>query len=72
MNKVAKEEDFESDIIKRISDFRIKKDLTKQELANTFGVSIYLLNKLLIHPNESRLSVWRKVTVGLGLKLSVK
>ncbi len=74
MNKIAKEKAkrFELGIIKRVLDYRSKKDLTKQELASAFGISMYLLNKLILNPDNSRLSVWKKVTAELGLKLSVK
>ena len=74
MNKVTADriKKFEFEIIKRVSDFRIKKNLTKQKLADALGISMYLLNKLVLHPNSSRLSVFKKVTAGLGLKLTVK
>jgi len=74
MNQITREKikSFESGIIKKVLDFRIRKNLTKQKLADVFGISMYLLNKLVTNPNNSRLSVFKKVTMGLGLKLSVK
>ena len=74
MNKVTTGaiKKFEFEILRRVSDFRIKKNLTKQKLADALGISMYLLNKLVLHPNSSRLSVFKKVTAGLGLKLTVK
>ena len=63
---------FEFEVLKRISDFRTKKNLTKQKLADALGISMYLLNKLMLHPNNSRLSVFKRVTAGLGLKMAVE
>ena len=74
MNKIkkGKMKKFEFGIIKRMLEYKMKNDLTKQELAGAFDISIYLLNKLMLDPNHSRLSVFKKVTAGLGLKLMVK
>ena len=72
MNKIKREKRFELGIIEKMLNYRIKKNLTKQELANAFGISKYLLNKLILDPDHSRLSVFKKVIAGLGLKLLVK
>lgn len=63
---------FEFDIIKALLDYRIKKGLGQKELADTLKISHYSLNKFMHDPDTSRLSFLKKVTVGLGLKLSVK
>ena len=63
---------FEFDIIKKLLDWRIRKNLNQQELAYRLGISKYLLNKFMLDPDNSRLSAIQKITQKLGLKLMVK
>lgn len=74
MNKILieKTKRFELGIIRRILDYRTRQNLTKRGLADALGISLYLLNKLMLDPDHSRLSVFKKVTHGLGLKITVK
>ena len=70
--KVYDASQFEFGIIKKLLDYRIKKNLNQQELAYKFGISKYLLDKFMLDPDSSRLSAIQKITQGLGLKLTVK
>ncbi|MDO8482363.1 MAG: hypothetical protein Q7S86_00930 [bacterium] len=74
MKKIKKEEMNKIDyvIVDKILDYKMENNLTKQKLANTLGVSVYLLDKLMFNPDNSRISVIQKVLSGLGLKLMVK
>ncbi|HEY4512642.1 MAG TPA: hypothetical protein VJH63_03195 [Candidatus Paceibacterota bacterium] len=63
---------FEFDIIRRMMDFKIKNNLSRKDFSKKLGASTYLLDKLMMEPENSRLSVLKKVTNGLGLKLTVK
>ena len=63
---------FESGIIKKLLDWKIRKNLNQHELAYKLEISEYLLNKFMLDPDNSRLSAIQKITQGLGLKLTVK
>ena len=70
--KAYESSQFEFGIVKKILDYRIKKNLNQQECAYKLGISKYLLNKFMLDPDNSRLSAIQKITQGLGLKLTVK
>ncbi len=63
---------FEFEIIKAIIRVRAQKKLTQRQLAQKIGVAQSALARFESGRTNPTLSFLKKVTVGLGLKLSVK
>ena len=64
--------DFEFGIIRRMMDFKIKYHLNRKEFSKRFDLSLYLLDKFMLEPEQSRLNVLKKIVQKMGLKLTVK
>ncbi|TSC67680.1 MAG: helix-turn-helix domain-containing protein [Parcubacteria group bacterium Gr01-1014_73] len=63
---------FEFEIIKAIIRVRAQKKLTQRELAQKIGVAQSALARFETGRTNPTLSFLKKITVGLGLRLSVK
>lgn len=72
VRKAYDELEFEFEIIKAIIRVRAQKKITQRELAQKIGVAQSALARFESGRTNPTLSFLKKVTVGLGLKLSVK
>lgn len=69
--KAYDELEFEFKIIDALIDARIKKNLTQKELAGKIGVAQSALARFESGRTNPTLSFLKKVTTGLGLKITV-
>ncbi len=70
--RAYKNSKLEFDIIKKLIEYRIENKFNRTQFSKSLGLSLYLLDKFMMNPESSRLSVIKKVTEGLGMKLILK
>jgi len=70
--RVYDESEFEFEIIKAIVRVRAQKKLSQRELAKNIGVAQSALARFETGRTNPTLSFLKKITLGLGLRLSVK